>query len=331
MTGSSAIDLKRGAEKLPGRRGKGKDMVLLPLNFSQFFTKIFPEFSFEGKMLELDELTTGSGDFEQKISFFKVHQAKFQEAFEKYTMTGGFPLAVESFLNFGRVTQEVGETYFAVVSSDFEKLKKSRVILRQMLRRVFETVGSSLSWQRLAHGTDVPSYNTARDYVELLADNFLMNIIYFYDPKKQSANPNKGKKFYFADPFLFNIVAFEVGLVSDINTPIINMPEFKGRLAETICASEIIRQFEPHPFQGFAELESLFYWRSNKGREIDFVVVRQNKPLPIEVKYQERILPADISTIKRIFGRGMVITKNEFFLDEKVIGIPIYLFPFLKV
>jgi predicted AAA+ superfamily ATPase len=31
VTGSSALDLKRSSEKLPGRRGKGCDFVLLPL------------------------------------------------------------------------------------------------------------------------------------------------------------------------------------------------------------------------------------------------------------------------------------------------------------
>jgi len=36
LTASSAHDLRRGAERLPGRRGKGKDYLQLPLSFRDF-------------------------------------------------------------------------------------------------------------------------------------------------------------------------------------------------------------------------------------------------------------------------------------------------------
>lgn len=36
LTGSSAFDLKRSSERLPGRKGYGEDLVYLPLTFREF-------------------------------------------------------------------------------------------------------------------------------------------------------------------------------------------------------------------------------------------------------------------------------------------------------
>ncbi len=36
LTGSSAYDLKISTERLPGRKGAGKDLVFLPITFSEY-------------------------------------------------------------------------------------------------------------------------------------------------------------------------------------------------------------------------------------------------------------------------------------------------------
>ncbi|MCK4488275.1 MAG: hypothetical protein KAU38_16135, partial [Desulfobacterales bacterium] len=79
---------------------------------------------------------------------------------------------------------------------DFEKIKKSRILLRQVMIRILSISGTSASWQSLAKPIDTPSYKTVREYSELLADSFLMAILYFLEKNKKSANPNKGKKFF---------------------------------------------------------------------------------------------------------------------------------------
>ncbi len=67
--------------------------------------------------------------------------------------------------------------------------------------------------------------------------------------------------------------------------------------------------------EGFGILENVFYWRSAKGKEVDFVVLHGESLLPVEVKYLSGINRSDYTTMKRSFGKGILVTKNTFFLD----------------
>ena len=87
-------------------------------------------------------------------------------------------------------------------------------------------------------------------------------------------------------------------------------------------AVHLIRIFEQRIFEGLANIEKVFYWRSTKGKEVDFVILRRDKFLPIEVKFQNVVTRSDYSTMKRTFGNGILVTKNLFFYDDQVLGIP---------
>ena len=93
--------------------------------------------------------------------------------------------------------------------------------------------------------------------------------------------------------------------------------------------SSLIRVTERELFQGFSNLYSTFYWRSVRGKEVDFVVLWNDDEIPIEVKYKNRITPSDYITIKRSFGKGIVLTRDSFFQDENVIGMPVSCFLYL--
>ena len=160
-----------------------------------------------------------------------------------------------------------------------------------------------------------------REYSELLADSFLLAILYFLDRNKRAANPNKGKKFYFIDPLVLNLARHEVGLIAD--------HEF-SLAVEGAVAAHLLRNFEHRLFEGFGSMEKVFYWRSAKGKEVDFVVLYGKSLLPVEVKYQGSISRSDYTTLKRSFGNGILVTKNTFFLDEMIVGIPAPVFLLLE-
>jgi len=48
--------------------------------------------------------------------------------------------------------------------------------------------------------------------------------------------------------------------------------------------------------------------------------------VPIEVKYQNKISKSNYSSMLRVFGRGILITKDQVFKDRGVVGIPLWLF-----
>lgn len=314
LTGSSAADIKRGAERLPGRRGKAifPDKVLLPMSFADFVEKC-SDLSLSLRETSLHGLLEDPEALEHLKSRTDIFLPRLSTLLTNFLAVGGFPLAVEEFLRVGSLSEDIFETYLTVIRSDFEKIKKSRILLRQVLIRILSISGSPVSWQGLAKSVDTPSYKTVREYSELLADSFLMAIMYFLEKNKKVANPNKGKKFYFSDPLILNLAAREAGMAM--------LPD-PGKTVETLVAIHLIRKFETRIFEGLGNVESVFYWRSSKGKEVDFVALHGVGFLPVEVKFQSTISRSDYSTMKRTFGRGILVTKDTFFRDNQIVGIP---------
>lgn len=131
------------------------------------------------------------------------------------------------------------------------------------------------------------------------------------------ANPNKMKKFYLFDPLLLNIARQEAGL---------SPKQDFSLAAEGAVAAHLVKKFESRLFEGLGSTEKVFYWKSVKGKEVDFVVLQGKLFIPIEVKYQSMISRSDYSTMKRSFSKGILVTKNTFLIDENIIGIPAPIF-----
>ena len=100
-------------------------------------------------------------------------------------------------------------------------------------------------------------------------------------------------------------------------------------MVEAAVALHLIRNFEERIFEGLTNIEKVFYWRSTKGKEVDFVALCGDRFLPVEVKFQSVITRSDYSTMKRTFSQGIIVTKDSFFCDEQILGIPAPVFLFL--
>jgi len=60
------------------------------------------------------------------------------------------------------------------------------------------------------------------------------------------------------------------------------------------------------------------WWESPERIESDRSIVEYQES---KLRWQPKIR-SDYSTMRRSFGRGILVTKNTFFLDENMIGIP---------
>jgi len=110
VSGSSSIKLWRFAESFAGRRGKGKDIVVLPLSF--------PEFA-------------------------QVTGLEGMEAFSRYLDTGGFPRSVNSDPHFPA-------DLLASLDREFARMGRSPQIGREIIYEVLRKTPSPLSYQCLA-------------------------------------------------------------------------------------------------------------------------------------------------------------------------------------
>jgi predicted AAA+ superfamily ATPase len=77
-------------------------------------------------------------------------------------------------------------------------------------------------------------------------------------------------------------------------------------------------------------LNELFYWKSSKGNEVDFIIFLDDKPFGIEVKYQNIVSKWDEMSIRKGIGRGMVITRDVFEYGE-IPKIPLWAFLLLDM
>ena len=314
-SGSSAVDLRRGAERMPGRRGRAEklDWVLMPLSFSEFLKHCHPELP--RLSLSLDLLFNGT-QIQDLIADWLSYAPRYQFALERYLKTGGFPLALEQYIKQGEIEESLRQMYLSVLRSDVEKLRRNRGILNNLLARVVITEGSPQSWQSLSKDAGIGSPHTTIDYIEILEDSFLVFVLYALDRNRKSAEPKKDKKIYFCDPLIRNAISRDLGL-----------PELPTeRKIEAAVGLHLIRLFGKNPEEGLSYLNKVFYWRNVRGKEVDFVALQENKVLPLEAKFQEIIKTGDYSFMLRSFGSGTVITKNLLDLRENILLLPAALF-----
>jgi len=81
-----------------------------------------------------------------------------------------------------------------------------------------------------------------------------------------------------------------------------------------------------------------FFFRSYQGQEVDFIVQLDDRLLPIEVKYQEKLNKSDFRNLLTFMDdekiqTGLMVTKNRFepqpFDDKLIVVVPLWLFSLL--
>ena len=282
LTGSSAADIGRGADRLPGRRGQkvGLDKILLPLSFAEFCRiRKVTEYVDGGKVTLNDFLSaTSEHDMQQGMLML----AELQKTFTEYLTVGGFPQAVGDFLTKGSLKGTTIEMLWSIIAGDIERWGRKRILAMKLMERISQSLGTVVSWNRMAQAVGFASPATAQDYVELLSNEFALLVLYFYDQSKSSVSLKKGKKIYFTDPLFHH-------LWSLINRPyrqIVGFIEEKhGRLAEAVVGMELFRSLERQKVEAFSMPQHLYYWRSTRHKEIDFLTKIDNSIIPVEVKY----------------------------------------------
>lgn len=273
LTGSNAIDLKKGSERLPGRRGKhGKDLFFLPLTFREYVELIDPEWYQKHKTDTVDKL--------------KYHHDTLKILFEKYLLTGGIPLVINEYEINKEIPNYIYDLYYSWIVGDVLKEGKNEQTLKEILKSILICYSTPVSWDSLAKRSSIKSHITISSYIELLSNMFVVLACYFYDVHEQNVNFNKNKKIYISDPFLLQVFSNKLNITVD-----------KEKLIEGIVGAHIKHK---------KVLEDIYFTKIKK--ETDFVI---NSTSGIEVKYQNTISKKDFAN-KRYFKNFKILSKNLF-------------------
>jgi len=310
-TGSHAIGLRRGSERLPGRRGRAEnlDIQLLPLSFREYLMVMEP--NLKDKIPEVK-----SFDFKvimdsvQEVSLFADLIIR---SFHSYLKTGGFLRAMRDFLSFGLVKPDIYRLYRDALVGDLVRMGRREKIFKELCQWLIGRRENPFEWVDIARETYVGTHPTVREYIEDAEATFLWEV--FYGLKqigKPLALPRAPKRLYFKDPFLFHTIRAWVLSYPNpyqASSDFLSEPPNLGYLVENVVASHIKRNWE-----------NVFYWRN--GGEIDFVIFENNKKrLLLEVKYRVKIDMEDGNVIKK-WGKGILLTQRHLEKQNNLLLIP---------
>lgn len=284
-TGSSAADLAAGAaERLPGRRGSGRDLLVLPQDFASFSHAIDATVP-APPGLTVAEIVAADG--QAILADARVHLPALQRALELYLQFGGLPAAVaEAATGIAEPSDEAQRVVWDSLVKEVQRRGASIPAAQALLERIMRSLGSKLSWSRLAQEMAVPigrprqrarghsDPRTVQTYVELLAVDYFALVLYFWKQDSGSGDVAKDKKIYFGDPLLQTITANRVGL-----------PRNRHAEVENAVALALYRRYEPADRRAESMLapERLHVWGTRRGGEVDFVCGSRDQVEAVEV------------------------------------------------
>lgn len=291
LAGSSSIAVKREVELFPGRRGQGKDYLLLPLSFREFVKVIDPD-------LEKNiPRFTSFADLEKKVPLALLYEPELQKHLLDYMVYGGYPLSVA---NLHGSKEEAKRVYSTWIKNAFLKAERSDVVARQIVKVLVETMQTDISWERASQEIEIKSPKTVFAYVDLLRSIFALNILYNLDPNKKKISFGRNKKIYVRDPLLLDIFE-EWGFV--------RVKDRAACIAETLVIEQLARMFP----------EKLFFWKN--GFEVDAIVLEKNKLYGFEVKWSEQPQAKRLSQLEKFF----IISRKGYCKDPCTIPLAVFL------
>jgi predicted AAA+ superfamily ATPase len=283
-TGSRATDLRRGAERLPGRRGRlsRTNYLFTPVSFAEFERRCGTEL----------------GD----------------DVLDAYLLAGGCPLALVEVASTGRIPEYVPAMIRDWIYGECAASGRQRSSLVAVLEALLRYGGAPVGQAKLAREAGLANNTVAAGYVELLADLMVLGISRAWDPQRRVAVARKPAKFHFIN--LLAAVSWDRAQLRSVadfrNLP----PTRQGVWYEWLIAQELWRR---SAIAGEEMPEQLLHWRS-KEHELDFVAspghyleVKRGRASPVEFDWFERALQNGTVTVlsqdrfdaRRIVGRTL--------------------------
>lgn len=315
-TGSHALDLRKGQDRLAGRRGQVEaesDQEMGPFPFSSIV-----QAGEEGAT----HVVAGSWKGKELVEAAEENQARtpwLADALDRYLIAGGMPMAVNELERTGKISASSAAVYLQSVLGDLMRAGKKEEYIRDLVGAVVTLGGESVDWHGLSQRLAFGSKNTIADYLDVLERAYLLTIL----PQPTSLGssriaPRKPRKIHVRDPYLQHVFeSWASGMPDPWETcqRRLSSAPLKGRLVEALVAGQLLGRFE-----------RLLHWRGRE--EIDLIGLGAGgKSILIEVKYQAHIRNADLKVLNK-HGGGVLISRDALHWDgdARVAVVPLRYF-----
>jgi len=286
-TGSKASDLRRGSERLPGRKGRLARTTYLftPISYAQF-----------------EDRCRESIDGDPVIA---------------YMLAGGCPLACAEIATTGVIPEYVAEMIRDWVYGECAGSGRSRSSLVAVMKTLLQRGGTPVGQAQLARESGLANNTVAAGYVELLADLLCLGVSRAWDASRKVEVTRKRAKY----PFINTLAASawsenqpravgDFAALSEVE---------QGKWIEWLVAQELWRR---RAIAGTEFPENLPYWQGEK-HEIDFVGSSQEH---IEVKRTTGD-PRQFAWFPRSFPKGrLTVVGDKPFETDRIRGVTLAAF-----
>lgn len=342
VVGSNSVDLRKGTELLPGRRGISSeplDRIQEPLKFGDYVTAMNRDLGSSIKKYKDHGISAilqmAEGDIPDDVYALTALLSKLNFYLDEYFVVGGMPIAVTAFKRLGVIPDSVYKTYLDAVTNDLKSVGSNMAYVEQIMPNIIKSVCSPVSWRSLSRDTDIGSHHTVLEYVMTLADAFVLNIVYRYNMSSDGPKYNGMKKIYFRDPLFLHAwnTARRQESIFRASLAYAEETNIKPRIAEQTAAGHITRlafNISRNKIMHNDQL-SVFYWSSKNNNEVDFAVRNGSDIIPIEVKYKNRIRTEDVYgmiDMRKAGGTsgGLVLTCDEIGCKGGNVLVPLAVF-----
>ena len=289
-TVSSSLELKTNI--LPHLVGRTFLFELLPFDFEEFITAKEPSLLkiFKEKTLSVKKFLDGKSEI-KKPSF----QQEFLSLWKEFVIYGGYPEVVKTKDNEikKKILRSIIELYLEKDIFSFFKIEQTSKF-EDFAKHLSFNIGNLLNLSTISSDLKISLYK-AENFLEILKHTFIVRTIPPFH-KSLITELKKSQKLFFIDlglrnALLNNFQSFE------------NRTD-QGRLAENFVFTELISNFKD------CELK---FWRTTGKAEVDFVLIKNNQPIPLEVKLNGRIGKSFYSFCNTYKPKkGLVITLDQF-------------------
>lgn len=290
--------------------GKVGFLDLYPLNFVEFLIAT-------GNQALVDLMKT------QDFALISSFKTKFIDLLRTYYFVGGMPESVQVYLDTKNLLQvrEVQQRLLLAYEQDFSKHAPYDQVPR--IRQAWNSMPAQLAREnrKFVYGL-IKQGARAREF-ELallwLQDSSLIHKVY------RATNPESPLSAY-QDNNAFKVFLLDVGLLGALS---------KLDAVSILGGNKIFMQYkgaltEQYVFQQLSSIrkDNLFYWSAESATaEIDFIIQREGRVYPIEVKAEENLKSKSLKVYKQRFDpRKSIRTSMSDYRDEGwLVNLPLYM------
>lgn len=298
--------------------GYMEQIQMFPLDFEEFLIANGLNYNIFSKLKECWNTLTPVDEI--------VHE-KLIDMFQLYIIVGGMPAVVKKYIETNNL-KDVVEEQNNINNFYRQDISKYDSENKLYIKEIFDLIPSELNNQNkrfiMKKLNENLKFNKYENSFVWLKDAGVAHPVYCVDEPKTPLMLSKSRN-------LFKLFHCDVGLLAsmymDNNLQIKILNKDKdinfGAIYENVIAQELVSK-------GF----DLYYYKSNKIGEIDFLIENKGSVIPLEIKsgknYKRHIALDNVLEMNLDIHKGYILSNKNIEVNGKKVYMPIYMIMFFK-